>query len=105
MLLVKALSVTLLCLQPCSASLGDKVWRRAVQQRENREIKIQEQSLHKRGNVSACDNPSCYRFYDSKTKPYFIEKWPDVPFETGEFYSGWVDSWDCTLHPPILNTV
>ena len=29
-----------------------------------------------------------YRYYNSKTKPYFIEKWPLVNFDTGEFYSG-----------------
>ena len=29
-----------------------------------------------------------YRYYNNKTAPYFIEKWPDVNFDTGEFYSG-----------------
>lgn len=29
-----------------------------------------------------------YRYYNEKTKPYFIESWPDVRFDTGEFYSG-----------------
>ena len=31
-----------------------------------------------------------YRYYTDKTKPYFIEKWPLVSFDTGEFYSGLV---------------
>jgi carboxypeptidase D len=31
---------------------------------------------------------SNYRYYNGKTKPYFIEKWPLVNFDTGEFYSG-----------------
>ncbi|KAI9703449.1 MAG: hypothetical protein M1820_005922 [Bogoriella megaspora] len=34
---------------------------------------------------SRADN---YRYYNNKTSPYFIEKWPDVNFDTGEFYSG-----------------
>ncbi|KAL9073142.1 MAG: hypothetical protein Q9157_004855 [Trypethelium eluteriae] len=29
-----------------------------------------------------------YRYYNNKTAPYFIEKWPLVNFDTGEFYSG-----------------
>lgn len=29
-----------------------------------------------------------YRYYNHKTAPYFIESWPDVDFDTGEFYSG-----------------
>lgn len=29
-----------------------------------------------------------YRYYNQKTAPYFIEKWPYVHFDTGEFYSG-----------------
>ena len=29
-----------------------------------------------------------YRYYNDQTKPYFIEKWPLVEFDTGEFYSG-----------------
>ena len=28
------------------------------------------------------------RYYNDKTAPYFIESWPDVNFDTGEFYSG-----------------
>ena len=35
-----------------------------------------------------CNTTSCYRYYNSFTAPYLIESWPDVPFETGEFYSG-----------------
>ena len=29
-----------------------------------------------------------YRYYCENTKPYFIESWPLVNFDTGEFYSG-----------------
>ena len=38
--------------------------------------------------IAECNSTSCYRYYNSKTAPYFIESWPDVPFETGEFYGG-----------------
>ena len=31
---------------------------------------------------------SNYRYHTDKTSPYLIEKWPDVNFNTGEFYSG-----------------
>ena len=35
-----------------------------------------------------CNSTSCYRYYNSDTAPYFIEQWPDVEWDTGEFYSG-----------------
>jgi hypothetical protein len=27
-----------------------------------------------------------YQFYNNDTKPYFIESWPDIDFDTGEMY-------------------
>ena len=36
---------------------------------------------------ASCGAEDC-KFYSSDTKPYFIAEWPDVDFETGEFYGG-----------------
>lgn len=36
---------------------------------------------------ASCGSEDC-KFYSSKTEPYFIAEWPDVDFETGEFYGG-----------------
>lgn len=38
--------------------------------------------------LAECHSTSCYRYYGPTTAPYLIESWPDVGFETGEFYSG-----------------
>ena len=38
--------------------------------------------------IADCNSTSCYRFYNDDTAPYFIDPWPEVPFETGEFYGG-----------------
>ena len=35
-----------------------------------------------------CTGTSCYRYYNSKSAPFLIEAWPDVGWNTGEFYSG-----------------
>ena len=35
-----------------------------------------------------CTHTSCYRYYNSKSAPFLIESWPDVGWNTGEFYSG-----------------
>ncbi len=37
---------------------------------------------------STCDSIPCFRYYNKQTAPYLIEQWPDVRFNTGEFYSG-----------------
>lgn len=37
---------------------------------------------------SQCNSTSCYRYYNNNTAPYLIQSWPDVKFDTGEFYSG-----------------
>ena len=34
-----------------------------------------------------CGKEDC-KFYNSKTEPYFIKEFPDVDFDTGEFYGG-----------------
>ena len=39
-------------------------------------------------NSTECLSVDCYRYYNSRTKPYFIESFPDVDFDTGEFYGG-----------------
>jgi carboxypeptidase D len=39
-------------------------------------------------DASECNSTSCFKYYNSKTKPYLIEQWPDIPWNTGEFYSG-----------------
>ena len=36
---------------------------------------------------ASCGSEDC-KFYNSKTKPHFIAEWPDVDFDTGEFYGG-----------------
>ena len=36
---------------------------------------------------ASCGSEDC-KFYNSKTKPYFIAEWPDVDFDTGEMYGG-----------------
>ena len=35
-----------------------------------------------------CNSTSCYRYYSSNTAKYLIEQWPDIDFDTGEFYGG-----------------
>ena len=37
-----------------------------------------------------CSSTSCYRYYGPDTAPYLVERWPDVDFDTGEFYGGTV---------------
>ena len=39
-------------------------------------------------DVAECNSASCYKYYRSETAPYLSESWPDVDFDTGEFYSG-----------------
>ena len=39
-----------------------------------------------------------YRYYDQKTAPYFVEHWPDVHFDTGEFYAGSVSQTNGKRH-------
>ena len=36
---------------------------------------------------ASCRSANC-KFYSAKTEPYFIAEWPDVDFDTGEFYGG-----------------
>ena len=35
-----------------------------------------------------CHQKSCYRYYNKKTAPYFVDQWPLYDLPTGEFYSG-----------------
>lgn len=82
MLAFTTLSWALLLLQSCSANVIQDKIRRAQEQR------YAEKDLPKGQDNKTCTSQSCYRYYNSKTKPYFIESWPDVHFATGEFYGG-----------------
>lgn len=79
-------------------------WRRQ-QQRAKREVEDADIPLPLE------ERAANYRYYNAKTKPYFIEKWPLVNFDTGEFYSGQVpiDEFDPSrklffIFKPAINT-
>lgn len=38
--------------------------------------------------LTSCTSTSCFRYYNNETAPYLITQWPDVPYDTGEFYAG-----------------
>lgn len=90
------LAAALLSLHPSVSAHNIDRFRQDHQMRE--EQKIQPRSLKESvkdnstsslgAEIAQCNSPSCYRFYNPKTAPYFIISWPDVEFETGEFYSG-----------------
>lgn len=89
----KTLAWLLLWLQPCLANPAVGQANHAdhfnhIMQMKRQAEENTAQHLQKRQNISSCNDPSCFRYYNSKTKPYFIESWPEVDFATGEFYSG-----------------
>lgn len=78
-----SLAVTsLLIVQSLASDRDFNFYYRRQQDRARRAIEeaVSQPSLEER--------TADYRYYNSKTKPYFIEKWPLVSFDTGEFYSG-----------------
>ena len=79
------LVAALFLVHPCIANLdrsGLSRFRNLLQTKKN--LSDDED----KGDTSSCNSTSCYRYYSPKTAPFFIESWPGVDFETGEFYGG-----------------
>ena len=87
MLAFSLLSWALLTFQFCYANPSDVLAKLQIQQEQHQKYLLGSAASSNSSNNS-CTSPSCYRYYNSKTAPYFIESWPDVPFDAGEFYSG-----------------
>lgn len=84
MLACSVLSWALLSLGFCCADARE-IFDKLKIQREKHQQYLQELSD---SSNNSCTDPSCYRYYNAKTAPYFIKSFPDVPFDTGEFYGG-----------------
>ena len=88
MLCFKILSCALFLFRPCLAYLPLGSFSNILQQKLPREFREHSLQSRKRGAIASCNSTSCYRYYNPKTAPYFIESWPDVNFDTGEIYGG-----------------
>ena len=82
------LIATPLLLQLSVASFDPIDRFRHVRQRQEIQQPVLEDAPTGTAGIADCNSTSCYRFYNSQTEPYFVESWPEVPFETGEFYAG-----------------
>lgn len=79
-----AVAISLLLVQTLASDRDFNFYWRRQQERAKRATQEADGPLPIEGRASN------YRYYNDKTKPYFIEKWPLVNFDTGEFYSGQV---------------
>jgi hypothetical protein len=80
--LIPLLSFTLLLVDTAAAKRDFNFYHRQQKEKAKRAL---DQAVEPKSLQSRQAN---YRYYNNKTAPYFIEKWPDVNFDTGEFYSG-----------------
>jgi hypothetical protein len=85
--MMRSIQAWLIATTLLSASDATNVFDRVRQQDEARN-KTKQPLPGEDAGIAECNSTSCYRYYHDQTKPYFIEHWPDVPFETGEFYGG-----------------
>lgn len=77
--------VTLLLLQHSFAQPDLSVFNRFHKGQATKSYQAKQTGNH---SSRECNSISCYRYYRSETAPFLIEQWPDVEFDTGEFYSG-----------------
>lgn len=84
-MLATILTVSLLLAQAFAADRDfNFFWRRQQEKSAKRAVPEPD------GPLPLAARKANYRYYTDKTEPYFIEKWPLVNFDTGEFYSGLV---------------
>ena len=83
--MTKLLAAVLLLLTYCFASEDSVAFHNLLLERR---LQLEQDDKFDREPLTSCNSTSCFRYYTDNTAPYLIEQWPDIEFDTGEFYAG-----------------